>query len=116
MFYTVFKNTIAYDQATINGTARMISQYVGDSRDYKASIHIDALSKSKKHFFRTGLSRYGIRVHNVRGIAKEENSALIRLADSLAGFVMDALDGDKQETAQLFRQAVRRGMLAEARE
>lgn len=115
MFYSVFRQTTAYDEVTIAGIAQMVNLYTAGSKDYKASIHVDALSKHKRHQYRTGLSKHGIRVHNVRGIKKEENSTLIRLADAVAGLAMDALDGHGEETAPVFRRAVRCSALTEAR-
>jgi hypothetical protein len=40
------------------------------------------------------LRRSGANVEKVRGLAKDENESLIRLADSLCGLVRGSFDGD----------------------
>ena len=44
---------------------------------------------------------------------KDENNSLVRLADSVAGFVRDVLDGDSKEAKKLFEQVVKSGALIE---
>ena len=39
------------------------------------------------------------------GVAKDESNALTRLADSLAGFVGDALKGRSKEIKELYERA-----------
>jgi hypothetical protein len=53
--------------------------------------------------------KLGIAVRKVRG-ARDESDELIRLADAVAGFVRDALEGSSVMQA-LFDQALRRGVI-----
>ncbi|QQG40651.1 MAG: hypothetical protein HYV37_03795 [Candidatus Levyibacteriota bacterium] len=55
----------------------------------------------------------GLSVRKVQGIAKDESNTLTRLADAIAGFVLDAVDGTSEEIKALFRKAKRDSMLIE---
>lgn len=48
-----------------------------------------------------------------KGVTKEENNALVRLADALAGFISDAVKGKDEATQTLYRQVRKRGRLVE---
>lgn len=50
-------------------------------------------------------------VRKVQGVAKDETNALTRLADAIAGFVLDAVDGKSEEIKALFQKAKKDGML-----
>lgn len=56
---------------------------------------IDALPKSLEQLVILELRRAGLRVFKVRGIAKDENEALIRLADALCGFARGPIEGNQ---------------------
>ena len=47
-----------------------------------------------------------------KGVTKDENNALVRLADAVAGFVRDVLDGN-EEAKMLFDNAVSKDFLRE---
>ena len=51
-----------------------------------------------------GLRKLNIQVRKVRGLA-DEADALIRLADAMAGFIRDCLEGEP-ELLPLYRQAL----------
>lgn len=72
------------------------------------TVHVDALAYA--HYFAVGkhLRRAGVHLDKVRGVRKDENDALIRLADSLAGFVRGAAKGQK-EIKNLFEQGKQTG-------
>jgi hypothetical protein len=56
------------------------------------------------------LRRSGIRAKKVRGVRKDENDALIRLADALCGFVRLAVEGNRAMQA-LLNTALANGFL-----
>ena len=74
---------------------------------YSAFVYVDGLSKTKRRAYTQALRAQGVLVHQVRGIPKDENSPLTRLADALAGFVRDALSGEDDEAKQLLERAKR---------
>ena len=47
------------------------------------------------------------------GVQKDENNALTRLADALAGFLRDSLGEESQDAVQLLHNARRKGILVE---
>jgi hypothetical protein len=110
LFYFESRNSINYDQETVHTIARVLQS--GPASDH-AKIYVDALSKTHKNAYGAQLRRVGIHGHKVQGVARDENSALIRLADALAGFVRDALENKYPETTELFRAAVEKGVIRE---
>jgi len=73
------------------------------------TVHVDALAYA--HYFAVGkhLRRAGIHLDKVRGVRRDENDALIRLADALAGFVRGAVKGQKP-LQDLFEQGKQAGL------
>ena len=64
---------------------------------YTTLIYIDGLSRTKRREYGARFRRVGLPVRRVRGITRDESNALIRLADSIAGFVRDALESESGE-------------------
>ena len=52
----------------------------------------------------------GQEIDKVRGVKKEENDALVRLADALCGFIRLVLT-ERSEAKILFDEAIQRGRL-----
>jgi hypothetical protein len=109
--YAVFQ-TKDYDTAIVESVARAIRHYA-PTGDYTSLIYIDALSKTKRAEYKIRIRKQGINIRDARGIAKDENNALIRLADAVAGFVRDALDSDQGEIRALFDRTLSEGALIE---
>ncbi|MEO8395961.1 MAG: hypothetical protein ABI700_23400 [Chloroflexota bacterium] len=110
--YAEFRETKDYEGATIDAIARAVRQFVSTG-DYTAVIYIDGLSKSKRHTYGAQLRKSGIATRKVQGVTKDENNPLVRLTDSIAGFVRDALDSEGSEIPGLFQQAITTGALVE---
>ena len=110
--YSVFRGTKGYDVSTVDGIARAVSwdKTIGE---YAAVVYVDGLGKAKRHEYGKGLRMRGIAVHKIMGVTKDENNAMVRLADAVAGFVRDVLDGETGEIRTLYEVAVRSGMLVE---
>ena len=102
LYYAVFQGTQDYETATIEAIARAVRHFA--SGEYTTSIYIDALSKSKPHVYGALLRKTGIATHKVQGVTKDENNALVRLADAVAGFVRDGLDSDSAAIVRLFTE------------
>ena len=109
--YAVFPNTKDYEAATIDAIARAIRHF--GQEEYKAAIYIDALAKTKRRIYGARLHQSGIATYKVQGVAKDENNALVRLADAIAGFTRDALDDDSSEINTLFQRVKANGILIE---
>jgi hypothetical protein len=102
--YSVFQKPTNYDLATIMGIAKAI-QWRKPIEGYTALIWIDGLSKNKRHEYSSELRKLGVFTKKVQGVAKDENNSLTRLADAIAGFVRDVLDGNQGDIKQLFEEA-----------
>ena len=76
----------------------------------KAAIYIDALPKSVEQAVIVDLRRAGLQIDKVRGIAKDENESLIRLADALCGFARGAIDG-QEDLQELLDWGLKTGVI-----
>ena len=59
------------------------------------------------------LRKLGISTGKVQGLAKEVSSPAIRLADSIAGWIRDVMEGEKGELKSLFERASRNKTIVE---
>lgn len=108
--YSTYTNTREYFSKTILTTARAISFYVGD--EYKATIFVDGLSKSMTAWFGVELRHLRIKTEKVRGVRKEQASALMRLADAICGLVREAVEG-REEFMRLLEKGKKKGFIRE---
>jgi hypothetical protein len=109
--YAVFRDTQDYETATIDAIARAVRHFGSD--EYTTSVYIDALSKSKRHVYGALLRKTGIATHKVQGVTKDENNALVRLADAVTGFVRDGLDRESAEIVRMFAEVKNADFLVE---
>lgn len=91
IFSLVDTSTRSYDLATATATARAILHLGYAERT--VSVFVDGLPKSHAPSFTATLRKYGIHTHKVRGVRRDENEPLIRLADAICGLQRDALNG-----------------------
>ena len=107
--YSRYQETRAYVDLMILSTAKALQTHApGDS---PSTIIVDGLGRTERSRFAAGLRHLGIVVRKVRE-ARDEADELIRLADAVAGFVRDSLEGSPL-MRPLFDEAVRRGMIRE---
>ncbi|GAB4418797.1 MAG: hypothetical protein Kow00106_14910 [Anaerolineae bacterium] len=110
--YAVFHQTTDYDRATIQAIVKAL-QDQSAGQPYRAIVYVDGLSRTKEREYMREFRKRGVPVYKVRGIARDENSAPTRLADAIAGFVRDILEGAGDDLQTLFAEAIRAGMLSE---
>ena len=110
--YCLFRNTRDYDTATIEAIAKAVRSKPPADR-YTTLIYVDGLTKTKRREYGVRLRKLGLPVRQVRGIARDESNALIRLADTTAGFVRAGLGGKTKDIQALFERARRDGVLVE---
>lgn len=113
--FVVHHNTRDYAMATVE-TIALALKSTGEV-DYKATIVIDGLSRTQQRRVGRQLRRLGVRTKKIRGVKKDENNALIRLADAVCGFVRAALEGQSAMQA-IFEKGRQKGTfknLSEAR-
>jgi hypothetical protein len=109
IYYARYAETRAYVDLMMLATATAIHAHAPDNP--RATIIVDGLGRSERARFAAGVRKRGIVVRKVRG-ARDEAEELIRLADAMAGFVRDSLEGSPV-MRPLFDEAVRRGLLTE---
>ncbi len=110
--YEVFKNTKDYDTATVTAIVSSV-KWDKPIGKYTTMVYVDGLSKLKRKEYGARLRHMGLPVRRIKSIARDETNALTRLADSVAGFVRDAIDGKSEEIKELFTRAKKNGMLIE---
>lgn len=110
--YEVFRNTKDYDSSTIKGIVSAV-KWDKPAGPFTTLVYVDGLSKTKRLEYGARLRHMGLPVRRIRGVSRDEADALIRLADSIAGFIRDALDGKSEEIQDLFKKAKKDEMLVE---
>lgn len=104
-----FYHITDFMQATVEAIARSINATA--QVNVSAIIYIDGLPRSLVPNVAVHLRRYGILTEKVGGL-KDEQSALIRLADATAGFVRDYLEGEDY-AKPYFRKLLAEGVIIE---
>ena len=92
IFYGVFKDTHEYVALTTYTIAQALS--LKTQKQYQTTIIIDGLNKKERERVMQGLRTLQIRYRKIRGL-KEQASSILRLADAIAGFLRDYLEGQK---------------------
>lgn len=109
LFFASYQDTLDYLPLTARTVARAITYEAGTAQT-KTTVLIDGLPSAQEHAVGRMLHRAGVRLRKVRGVKRDENDALIRLADALCGFVRAAHVG-QPALRQLFEHAVRLGTM-----
>jgi hypothetical protein len=109
IYYARYHATRSYVDLMILSTAQALHTHRAER--HRATIIVDGLERSERPRFAAGVRKLGIAVRKVRG-ARDESDELIRLADAVAGFVRDGLEGSRVMQA-LFDQALRRRVIKE---
>ncbi|OJI06788.1 hypothetical protein BK004_02350 [bacterium CG10_46_32] len=89
IFIEHFFNIDDYSQATVEAVSASIK--TAHHQTKQAIVYIDGLSKHTIKTVAVALRHRGITTEKVKGL-KDEQNALIRLSDAIAGFVRDYLE------------------------
>lgn len=92
IYYSIFEDSKDYKALTVLAVVKAVKDK--NYLDNKSSIFIDGLNKHEIMWFSREIRRHGLKTDKIRGL-KDQNSAIIRLADSVAGFVFEVEFGDK---------------------
>jgi hypothetical protein len=106
--FALYQHSRNYFDLTVQTIIRALNA-VGQA-EYKATVLIDALPPSQARIVSRLLHQSGVHIKKVRGVRRDENDALIRLADALCGFVRAAHE-NQPEMLELFKQATPKGIL-----
>lgn len=99
-----------YFDSALRTIAHSLAHVAG--KGYEATIRIDGLPRSLERAAAAQLRRMGVAAGKVRGIRKDENDALIRLADAVCGWVRAAGEGQPEMQA-LLERAIRLGVVCD---
>ena len=92
LYYSKYQDTRAYVDLSILSTAKALHDKA--KPPYEATVIVDGLKRTERFRFGAGLRKLKVKVRKVRGI-KDQSDEFIRLADAIAGFVRDSLEGDQ---------------------
>ena len=109
--YTVYKEQVNYDMATIMGIAKAV--HFKEPKEYTTLVYVDGLTKTKRQEYGSELRKLGVPTRKVQGVTRDENNSLTRLADSIAGFVRDVLEKQGEDMEKLFKEAIKDESLVE---
>jgi|SRR2546421_2772948 len=109
LFYSVYSDTKKYNYSTALTVSKVVNGSV--SGDYFVTVVIDGLNKKEADLMRINLRNLGVKYKTIRGM-KDEQSVFLRLADALAGFVRDYLEGESY-TKKIFADVERRKLIKE---
>lgn len=88
VYYSIYKDTLEFKNSTVLTIAKSINA-LEDYKEHTFNIYVDGLSK------------------------KDENNPMIRLADSVCGFVRDVIEEKTEESERIFDKAVKDKVLVE---
>ncbi len=111
LYFALYPPTKNYLPKTILTIARAILRHA-HTENYKATVFVDGLPKSRIGYVGTALRRLRVKTDKVRGIRSETESALIRLADALCGFVRAAKEG-RDDLGELLEVALEHKVIVE---
>lgn len=107
LMFAKYGETREYVPLTVAAVAKAILARAHEP--YHATVFVDGLPRHDIRWFAHELRALHVRVKKVRG-ARDESDALIRLADAVAGFIRDYLDGESY-ARELYRKATERKVL-----
>ncbi len=108
--YSHYRHARNYLDLTVLATAWAILDHV--KKPYQAIVYVDGLNKSERKRFTTGLRGLHVKTQLARGL-RDEADEFIRLADAIAGFVRDGIEGDTM-MAPLYKKALRTRVIKES--
>lgn len=106
--FSVYQHSKDYSALTIETISRALK--ANSTEDYDATVFIDALPRSSIRDVGLRLRRAGVSVKKVRGVRRDENDALIRLADALCEFVRAGREGIPV-ISELLKEMIEKGIV-----
>jgi hypothetical protein len=109
LFAAKFETSKEYEALTTLTIAEAVNTVA--TSDYRVTIVIDGLSAASRHRVTRDLRKLKINYDKVVG-GREQSSALLRLADALAGLMRDFWEGQPY-AVDCYRGLIRRGLLVD---
>lgn len=112
IYYSLYRNTTEYKTSTVLTIAKSINT-IKDYSEHIFNIYVDGLSKKDERYYGSQLHHLGIHTKKVKGVKKDENNPMIRLADSMCGFIRDVIEEKTEDTQKIFDKAQKDKVLTE---
>lgn len=110
IYYSHYTKAQIYIDLTILSTAKAILDQA--QQPYQATVYVDGLTTTDRERFTAGLRKLHVTTQMARSM-RDESDEFIRLADAIAGFIRDGIEGEKV-MAPLYKKALRTGVIKEA--
>lgn len=105
LYYSVYQDTTAYTPLVAMAVSKAVihrtKNYEGR---YKVNIVIDGLRKKDREIARKEFKNLNIKYNKIKVGLKDEQDILLRLADAMAGFIRDYLEGEKYAVNLIVKQ------------
>jgi hypothetical protein len=108
LYFAQYANSKAYLDLTVDAIAGVIERQPAYDR---LSVIVDGLQPGEIAKFKLRLNERRVHARKIVGV-RDESDPLIRLADAVAGFVRDALEG-KPDIRSVYDYALRAGKIVE---
>jgi len=102
LVYAISKEDCDYPGFTIKTISEAIKLADGESSKI---FCIDGLRKNQYVLYGKAIRKYGVTIEKVTG-GRDENNALVRLADAMSGFIRDACLDKHPKMCKLFDKAI----------
>lgn len=102
IFYATYRTSIEYSRLTSLTIAKAV--LAKESKNYTVTIIIDGLNDKERDVVREELKKLKIKYRKIRGM-KDEQSAFLRLADAMAGFLREV--AEKEPYTRVFIQRLK---------
>lgn len=115
IYFSFYGNTKEYKTLTILTIFKAL-QSIKDFKNQKFIISVDALGEKDRRFYGSELHKLGIPSRQVKGVQREESNSLIRLADSVCGFIRDIIEEKPNKDEKLtlvYKKAIKEDILIE---
>ncbi len=110
LYYSHYHDSRDYVPLTILSTAQAILHQAREP--YQADVWVDGLNKAQRQRFTKGLRDLHVKMPRQARGPKDESDEFIRLADAMAGFVRDGMEGD-DIMVPLYKKALRNKVIRE---
>jgi hypothetical protein len=91
--------------------AEIISAALMTQQDHRATVLVDALEAKGAQILGARMRQMGVNIRKVRGIRREENDPLLRLADAICGLARHAYEND-MEMREAMQTALAKGLIS----
>lgn len=109
IYYSVYSDSKEYSKLTALTIAKTV--LAKENKSYTVTIIIDGLNNREREIVRNELKKLKIKYRKIRGL-KDEQSAFLRLADAMAGFLRDAREHELY-TRQLIKDFLKKEIVNE---